>query len=164
MKIRLAGPINVDSIVDGPGLRVVIWTQGCVHDCLDCHNPGTHDINGGLESDTEEVKKKIAELKLQKGITISGGEPFLQPQACAEIAEFAHLRGMDVWCFTGFLFEDLIKQGDSRNLLKHVDVLIDGPFILAQRSLELKFRGSKNQRLIDVKESLKCGKVVEYKI
>jgi anaerobic ribonucleoside-triphosphate reductase activating protein len=157
MKIRLSSPLTVDSIVDGPGLRAVVWTQGCMHKCPGCHNEQTHDLEGGFETSLEDIKLQIEDLKLHKGITISGGEPFLQPEQCAEIAEFARSKGLDVWCYTGFTYEQLSKSEKHKRLLKNVDVLIDGPFMQEQRSLELKFKGSKNQRCLRLKD----GEVIE---
>ena len=152
MKIRLASPITQDSIVDGPGLRTVIWTQGCPHRCPGCHNEQTHDLCGGFEASVEDIKETIAGLKLQKGITISGGEPFLQSEQCAEIAEFAKSKGLDVWCYTGFTYEQLQESGKHEKLLKNIDVLVDGPFIQDQKSLDLYFRGSKNQRCMHLRD------------
>ena len=164
MKIRLADDnILTDSIVDGEGLRAVIWTQGCSHNCKGCHNPKTHDFTKGILKDIEEVKEEIKNLKLQDGITLSGGDPFFQAKACTEIAKFAKKQGLNVWAYTGFLFEDLLKSEDAKNLLNYIDVLVDGKFELENKSLNIKFRGSTNQRIINVPKSLKDGKVREIK-
>lgn len=165
MKIRVASPLTFDSIVDGPGLRMVIWTQGCNHNCKGCHNPQTHILNGGYEIDTEEIINKIKTLKLQRGITLSGGEPFLQPEASEEIAKEAKKKGLDVWVYTGFDFEQLLDKNNDLyfkylSLLRQVDVLVDGKFIEAQKDISLKFRGSSNQRIIDVAKSLKSKKIL----
>jgi len=160
VKIRLAGDLQPDSIVDGPGIRTVIWTQGCSHNCPGCHNPLTHDFNGGFLVDIEDVKKELTKLEGQDGITLSGGDPLFQKDACIEICKFAKDKGMNIWCFTGFLFEDLIKDEKALELLSHIDVLVDGKFILAEKSLNLYYKGSRNQRIIDVKKSLKKKKVV----
>ena len=109
MKIRLASDIQTDSIVDGTGIRAVVWTQGCSHNCPGCHNPGTHDFKGGEEVDVDDVKEVLSELEFQDGVTFSGGDPFFQPAACAELAEHVQKLGMNVWCYTGFLFEDLLN-------------------------------------------------------
>lgn len=164
MKIRISSPLTFDSIVDGPGLRMVIWTQGCIHNCKGCHNPQTHTLNEGYEVDTEEVIDKIKSLKLQKGITLSGGEPFLQPEALEKVAQEARSKGLDVWAYTGFTFEQLLDKNNESyfknlNLLRHVDVLVDGKFIEEKKDISLKFRGSSNQRIIDVARSLKNNKV-----
>lgn len=164
MKIRLADDkLLTDSIVDGEGLRAVLWTQGCSHNCKGCHNPETHDFNKGILVDVEKVKDLIKDLKLQDGITLSGGDPFFQPEACLEIAKFAKEQGLNVWAYTGFLFEDLIKMPKMVDLLKYVDVLVDGKFELENKSLNVKFRGSTNQRIINVKKSLKQQKVSQIK-
>jgi len=164
MKIRLAdGKLLTDSIVDGEGLRAVLWTQGCSHNCEGCHNPETHDFNAGIEKDVEEIKSLIKDLTLQDGITLSGGDPFFQPEACAEIAKYAKECGLNVWAYTGFQFENLIKNEKTKNLLKYIDVLVDGKFELENRCLSIKFRGSTNQRIINVKRSLKDEKVHQIK-
>lgn len=161
MKIRLAGDLQSDSIVDGEGLRTVIWTQGCSHNCLGCHNPNTHDFKGGFEIDVDELKTKIKNLKYQDGITLSGGDPFFQVPACLEIAKYCHTLNLNVWCYTGYTFEQLLciakKNSKVIDFLKQIDVLIDGRFELAKKSLNVKFRGSTNQRIIDVKKSLELG-------
>ncbi len=161
MKIRLASDLQSDSIVDGEGLRTVIWTQGCSHNCLGCHNPNTHDFKGGFEIDVDELKSKIKNLKYQDGITLSGGDPFFQISACLEIARYCHSLNLNIWCYTGYTFEQLMslakKNTQIIDFLKQIDVLIDGRFDLAKKSLNVKFRGSTNQRIIDVKRSLELG-------
>lgn len=162
MEIRLAGNLQKDSIVDGEGLRTVIWTQGCSHNCLGCHNPETHDFNAGFSVDIEEVKKEIKNLQYQDGITFSGGDPFFQASACAEIAKYAKELGLNIWSYTGYTYEQLLdiskKNPKILEFLKSIDVLVDGRFVLTQKSLNVKFRGSTNQRIIDVKKSLNTGK------
>ena len=164
MKIRLASDIQSDSIVDGIGIRAVVWTQGCSHNCPGCHNPGTHDFNGGEEVELEDVKDALSDLRFQDGVTFSGGDPFFQPAACAELAKHIHDLGMNVWCYTGFLYEDLITASTKKkaimDFLQEIDILVDGPFIMAKRSYNAKFRGSSNQRIIDIKRSLEDGDVV----
>ena len=161
MRISLSG-VTGDSIVDGPGLRLTIFTQGCLHNCPGCHNPQTHDPNGGSWADTEDILAAAAENPLLDGITLSGGDPFLQPVPCLALAEGAHKLGLNVWVYTGYTWEALWEENDAEKLalLKESDVLVDGPFLLAERSLELQFCGSRNQRLIDVKKSLAEDKVV----
>ena len=167
MKIRLAAPLQRDSIVDGEGIRAVIWTQGCIHNCFGCHNPETHDMSGGYLVDIGELKKEIQSLNEEMGVTFSGGDPFCQKEACCELAKFCHECGLNVWCYTGYTYEKLMELAKSDesiiDFLKEIDVLIDGPFILAKKSFDVMFRGSKNQRIIDVKKSLKKGSVVEIK-
>lgn len=162
--MRIADTVN-DSIVDGHGLRFAVFTQGCRHHCPGCHNPETHDPAGGREVSAEELLRQAAANPLLEGITISGGEPFLQAAACAELAEGAHRMGLNVWTYTGFLFERLRDAGDPawEALLRATDVLVDGPFLEKDQSYELHFRGSRNQRLIDVPASLAQGHAVLWK-
>lgn len=164
MKIRLAAYLQPDSIVDGDGIRTVIWTQGCKHKCPKCHNPETHDMNGGALIDIEDIKKEIKNLKNQDGVTFSGGDPFYQPKECAELAKYIHSLGMNVWAYTGFTFEKLLEMTKCdtsiMDFLSEIDILIDGPFIFALKNFDLLFRGSSNQRIIDVKKSLEFGHVV----
>lgn len=160
MKIRLASDLEPDSIVDGPGIRTVIWTQGCSHNCKGCHNPTTHDFKGGFEVDVKEVNKQLDNLSSQHGITLSGGDPMFQAKACTEIAKHAHKIGLNVWCYTGFTYEDILKNKDMLELLKNIDVLVDGKFDIKEFSLNLDFRGSRNQRIIDVPKSLKENKTI----
>lgn len=160
MNIRLASDLQPDSIVDGPGIRTVIWTQGCSHNCEGCQNPSTHDFNGGFSVNVEDVKKELDSLLGQQGITLSGGDPMFQAKACAEIAKHAKEIGLNVWCYTGFTFEQALKNKDMLELLKYTDVLVDGKFDKSQFSLNLDFRGSRNQRIIDVQKSLEEKKPV----
>lgn len=155
MQIRLSGPLEHDNIVNGYGLRAVLWTQGCNRHCPGCQNPETWDFNTGVLVDVDDVKAKLREFKGQAGITFCGGEPFEQAEQCLEIANWCR-RELDwnVWSFSGYTYEQLQEAGGSKwEFLKSLDALIDGPFILAQRDLTLKFRGSKNQRLLH----LECG-------
>ena len=161
MRISLSG-VTGDSIVDGPGLRLTIFTQGCLHHCPGCHNPQTHDPAGGSWADTDDILAAAAENPLLDGITLSGGDPFLQPVPCLALAKGAHKIGLNVWTYTGYTWEALLEENDAEKLalLKETDVLVDGPFLLAERSLELRFCGSRNQRLIDVKKSLAQNEIV----
>ena len=161
MNIRIAGTVN-DSIVDGPGCRYTVFTQGCPHHCPGCHNPESHDFAGGRDADTDLIITQLRENPLLDGLTLSGGEPFCQPEACLVLARAAHAAGLNVWAYTGYTWEALHREADPARLalLREVDVLVDGPFLLQQRSLELTFCGSKNQRLIDVKQSLAAGQVI----
>ncbi len=160
MEIRLASDIERDSVVDGPGIRTVIWTQGCPHHCPFCHNPETHSFDGGKLVPVEEVIEEIFKGEIQDGITFSGGDPMMQPIPCTEIAKKCKERGLNIWCYTGFLFEDLLKDKDRLEFLKYIDVLVDGRFENALKSYSAKFRGSTNQRIINVKASLKKKKAV----
>lgn len=162
MEIRLACEIQVDSIVDGNGIRTVIWTQGCPHKCLGCHNQHTHDFTKGILSTTEKVIDQINNLIIQDGITFSGGEPFSQAKACCEIAKAAKSRGLNIWSYSGYTFEELLELGktnlDIFEFLNNIDVLVDGKFMLDLKSYDVLFRGSSNQRIINVKRSLKTNK------
>lgn len=160
MKIRIAGLVN-DSIVDGPGLRLAVFTQGCPHHCPGCHNPQSHDFEGGELRDTDDILNIARDNMLLDGITLSGGEPFAQPEACLELAKGAHALGLNVWCYSGYTFEALMGGAESwRRLLENVDVLVDGPFLIDQRTLDAHFRGSLNQRVLDIPQSLAAGKAI----
>ena len=160
MQIRLAADLQPDSIVDGEGIRTVLWTQGCPHACKGCHNPQTHSFNDGVLVDVEEVIEALSEIKHQDGLTLSGGDPVCQSEACYEISKAAHEMGMNVWCYTGFTYETMLQNPKHRKLLEQIDVLVDGKFILEEKSYDLHFRGSRNQRIIDVQKSLKEERVV----
>ena len=147
MKIRIAGVVP-ESIVDGEGIRYAIFMQGCNRNCEGCQNPATHPLDGGKIVDTEELIGAIKQNRLLSGITLTGGEPLLQIKPAIELAKATKNLGLNVWCYTGYTFEEI--PPDAQELLKYVDVLVDGEFILAQRDLELDFRGSRNQRIIDL--------------
>ncbi|MBD5130937.1 MAG: anaerobic ribonucleoside-triphosphate reductase activating protein [Ruminococcaceae bacterium] len=161
MKIRISGTVS-ESIVDGPGFRYTIFVQGCPHHCKGCHNPQTHDFEGGRVVDTDELFRECAEDPLNKGVTFSGGEPFAQPKALYELGKRFKERGYDIWCYTGWTIEELWKMNDEfvGKLLSIIDVLVDGRFVEDKRSLSLPFRGSENQRLIDMKATRDT--VIEY--
>ncbi|MBR3253548.1 radical SAM protein [Candidatus Saccharibacteria bacterium] len=148
--IRVSGPIEHDNIVNGEGLRAVLWTQSCPIHCLGCQNPETWDYTKGTLVKIEDIKEELASFKGQAGLTFCGGEPFVQPKACKEIADYVRKElGWNVWSFTGFTHEIIKKSGgEAWEFLKSLDTIIDGPFILSQRDLSLRFRGSKNQRLV----------------
>jgi len=162
MKIRLASPIVTDSVVDGRGLRTVIWCQGCHHDCLGCHNPDTHAFLAGFEQEVDELVQQTLAVKMQSGVTFSGGDPMLQVASCAQIASQLKEKGINIWCYTGFTFEELLGRPDCLEFLQYIDVLVDGKFELALKSYELLFKGSANQRIIDVAKSLQQKSVVLY--
>ena len=163
MLIRLAGVVP-ESYVDGPGIRFVIFVQGCPHGCEGCHNPETHDFSAGRDADTDKIIEKIESYKLVQGVTFSGGEPFCQAKPLAFMAEILKKRGYHVMSYSGYTFEQLLEKSrsdsDIKKLLDNLDVLVDGRFILSQKTLELRFRGSRNQRIIDVPQSMSCGKAV----
>jgi len=140
-----------DSIVDGPGLRYVVFTQGCPHRCVGCHNPETHDPAGGREVSVDDLIADMRKNPLLDGLTLSGGEPFSQAEDCAKLAKAARESGLNVWCYTGWTLEDLRKMPKADILLQEVDVLVDGAYVEAERSLNLPWRGSANQRVIDLR-------------
>ena len=148
--IRLAAPIEHDSIVNGYGLRAVIWTQGCRQGCPGCQNPETWSETAGTLVKIDDVKKELRQLKMQSGLTFCGGEPLLQAKECKDIADWCRQElGWNIWSFTGLVYENVKhNKGLAWELVKSLDALIDGPFILPQRDLTLKFRGSRNQRLL----------------
>lgn len=158
--IKIAGVVN-DSIVDGEGFRFAIFTQGCHHNCPQCHNPQTHDVNGGHEVDTDELLAQICENPLLSGVTFSGGEPFLQAKPLAELARKIHEHGLDITTFTGYTLEQLRQMNDEdvNALLEQTDVLIDGPFVAEKKDISLRFRGSSNQRIIDMNETRRTGQI-----
>jgi len=161
--LRIADTIQ-DSIVDGPGFRFVVFTQGCLRHCPECHNPHTWDPAGGKEVTVDSLYKTLSSNPLTDGITLSGGEPYLQAAACAELAQKAKAGGFNVWCYSGYTFEEILEIGKTdsgfKSLLEATDVLIDGMFLIEEKSLTLKWRGSQNQRVIDVRKSLESGEVV----
>lgn len=164
--LRLAGVIK-ESIVDGPGIRFVIFCQGCSHGCPGCHNPETHDPKGGIEYDFDKILDAITANPLIKGVTFSGGEPFEQAEGLALLAERIREKGYDIWTYSGYTFEQLWERAKTdpavKKLLEGCSVLIDGPFVEEKKTLNLPFRGSSNQRIIDVAKSLKRGQAVAWK-
>lgn len=163
IQLRLAGVIR-ESIVDGPGIRFVVFAQGCPHQCIGCHNPQSWPFDGGFIAQPRQIIEEMLKNPLVKGLTISGGEPFCQSAAMAQLAQAARQNGFDVITYTGFTFEKLLEQVKTDpavlELLCYTDILIDGPFIQDLKSYELRFKGSSNQRMIDVKPSLEQGKAV----
>ncbi|MBQ6538669.1 MAG: anaerobic ribonucleoside-triphosphate reductase activating protein [Bacilli bacterium] len=164
--IRLAADLQSDSIVDGPGLRTVIWTQGCSHHCRGCQNPQTWDFEGGGEVPIDMVLEAIDELEYQDGITFSGGDPMFQPEACTEIAKYCKEKGYNIWVYTGYTYEELIKMSKEKPIYKkflsYIDVLVDGKFVLKKKDLNTLFRGSTNQRLIDMPKTLSSDEIVLF--
>ncbi|PKM60524.1 MAG: anaerobic ribonucleoside-triphosphate reductase activating protein [Firmicutes bacterium HGW-Firmicutes-4] len=158
-KVRIAGVVK-ESIVDGPGIRFVVFAQGCPHHCQGCHNPATHDFNGGKLVAIETIIDEMQKNPLLDGITLSGGEPFEQPEAFCELARRSQALGYHVMAYTGYSYETLLAKKDQRQLLAHTDLLVDGKFEMAKKSLMLKFRGSQNQRIIDVKRSRHHNQII----
>ena len=160
MKIRLAGIVD-ESIVDGKGIRMTVFTQGCPHHCPGCHNPQTHDFTGGTEEDTDEIFERFCENPLLRGITFSGGEPFCQPVPLKVLADRVHSVKKDVTIYTGWTYEQLLAMHDPDvdALLSVCDVLVDGPFVESLKDPDLLFRGSENQRLIDMRVTRETGNI-----
>lgn len=163
--IRLYGLVT-DSIVDGQGYRTAIFTQGCPHHCEGCHNPQSHDVHAGTVWTLDDVEAKFTGNPLLSGITLSGGEPFLQSAACVQLARRAHAKGLNVWIYSGYTLEELQlmarRDQEVAALLQECDVLVDGPFMKGKRSLDLEFCGSSNQRLIDMQKTLQSGELQRY--
>ncbi|NLK95359.1 MAG: anaerobic ribonucleoside-triphosphate reductase activating protein [Clostridiales bacterium] len=163
--IRLAG-IVYESLVNGPGIRRVLFSQGCRHNCTGCFNPETHSFTDGELMDMDMIIKDILDNPMLDGVTFSGGDPLEQADKFAYIAKAIRKSGLNVWCYTGYTFEYLINNIDKNgwnDLLQNIDVLVDGPFQEEKKKEGLKFRGSSNQRIIDVPESLKTGGVIQIK-
>lgn len=186
VSLRLAGVVR-ESIVDGPGLRFAIFCQGCPHNCPKCHNQDTHDFSGGYDCDIQKIVNAIEENPLLSGVTFSGGEPSHQPVAFLEIAKKVKSRGLNIWMYSGYTLEELLSRANStisdldnmnenssqtsekneeqvalKGLLSLIDVLVDGKFINELKDLTLPFRGSKNQRLIDMAATKRHNKIILY--
>ena len=162
--IRIAGVVR-ESIVDGPGIRFVVFAQGCPHRCEACHNQATHDFSGGYDCETEKIVEEIEKNPLLAGVTFSGGEPFAQPAGFLDLAQKLKEKNINILAFTGYTYEeleDIARKNESvGELLRNLDVLIDGRFIFEKRDLTLKFRGSSNQRIIDLAATRERGEIVE---
>lgn len=161
--IRLAGVVR-ESIVDGPGLRFTVFCQGCPHGCEGCHNPATHDFEGGYDCEISKIIAAVDENPLLDGVTFSGGEPMCQPEAFAALAEELKRRSLNIMVYTGYTYEELLKLAETKpaigKLLELTDYLVDGRFILAERDLTLPFRGSTNQRILDMEQTRAAGEPI----
>ena len=159
--LDLSGIVS-DSIVDGPGIRTTVFSQGCPHHCPGCHNPETWDFGCGTKVPVEAIMDIVKSNPLCRGVTFSGGEPFAQAAGFAKLAGLLKEKGYEVASYSGYTFEELLEgSDDQKELLSSIDILIDGPFLMAEKSLEIAFRGSRNQRILDVKKSLAAGQAVE---
>ena len=158
--MRIAGIVK-ESIVDGPGLRYVIFTQGCPHHCVGCHNPSTHDFKGGYEVSWQDLLEEIKSNPLLRGVTFSGGEPVCAAEDLALLADEIKKTKLDIIMYSGYTYEQIIELAEENpwieRLIKKVDYLVDGPFKEEEKDLTLLFRGSRNQNIIDVQESIKSG-------
>ena len=157
--LRVAG-VEPSSIVDGPGFRYTIFLQGCSHHCKGCHNPATWDFSGGTEMEISNIAADIDKAYYIDGVTISGGEPLDQADRLIELLNMLKQKGLHIIMFSGYTFEEAVIDKDKRACLEKTDILIDGEFIEEKKSLDLRFRGSTNQRVIDVPSSLKEGKAI----
>lgn len=159
--IRVAG-IENDSITDGPGLRFVLFSQGCSRTCSGCHNPDAIPLEGGQTYTVEELISRIRKNPILTGVTFSGGEPLLQAAALLPLAKLIREEGLDLAIYTGFTLEEIVRENnpDILALLSFADILIDGPFLIQKRDLSLRFRGSENQRILDVPQSLSESRAV----
>lgn len=163
MKIRLSG-VCKESSVDGQGLRYVVFTQGCKHGCKGCQNPETHDFNGGYLEDIDKIVEDIKGNRILRGITVSGGDPMEQPEALYELVSKVKEIGKTVWVYTGYTYEELIKLKNKSifNVLNTIDVLVDGPYIEKLKDINLRYKGSSNQRVIDCKRTRESGEIKIY--
>lgn len=164
MALRIAG-IESESIVDGPGFRFAVYTQGCPHACPGCHNPQTHPFEGGRVVEPQELMEALHNSPLNKGVTLSGGEPFCQAEELLPFARMVKAEGEGLWAYSGYTFEQLTGPDapkGSAELLALCDVLVDGPYVEELKSYDAHWRGSTNQRVIDVPASLAAGKVVPW--
>lgn len=153
-----------DTMVDGPGFRTSIYCAGCPNHCPGCHNPQSWDISHGTMTSTDELMKEIMSDPFAN-VTFSGGDPMFQAAGFAELARaIREQSSKSIWCFTGYLFENLVKNPEQLELLRQIDVLVDGPFVQALRDEDLFFRGSSNQRIINVQKSLKEGRIIELNL
>lgn len=162
--IKLCGT-EPESIVDGPGFRFVVFVQGCSHHCKGCHNPQSHDPAAGRDVSVGEMFDEISKNPYLRGVTLSGGEPFEQVDAMLALGKLVRDAGYDLMSYTGYTYEQLKERQDpaTDELLGLLDILVDGPFVEAQRNLTLVYRGSENQRVIDMKKTREAGEVALYK-
>ena len=162
MELNIAGIVD-DSIVDGDGCRLTVFVQGCRRYCHGCQDPETQPMEGGRRIDTADILAKVKANPLLAGVTFSGGEPFLQPAPLAALARAVHALGLDVWSYSGFTLDELLARAEKDKataaLLNEIDVLVDGPYEEAERDLTLHFRGSRNQRVIDMRATRKAKKI-----
>ena len=159
--LDLSGIVG-DSIVDGPGIRTTIFSQGCPHHCPGCHNPETWAFGCGTKLEEEQIVQIVRSNPLCRGVTFSGGEPFAQAAGFAKLAKLLKARGYEVASYSGYTFESLLQgTPEQLELLGSIDILIDGPFLQAEKSLELAFRGSRNQRILDVPKSLTANQAIQ---
>lgn len=159
--INIAG-IEAESVVDGEGWRFAIFTQGCKHHCKNCHNPQTWDMCGGtqmsVDSLVDTIEEAFKENILMDGVTLTGGDPLYQPDATLRLCKKLKELDINIWVYTGFTYEEITKDEKLMDIMSYIDVLVDGPFVESLKSLELEYRGSSNQRILDMKKTLESGK------
>lgn len=158
-KIRIAGIVD-DSTVDGPGIRYTIFMQGCPHNCPGCHNPATHDYSGGYEATFDDILDDLKGYKYIKGVTFSGGEPLAQTEALRALTDRLKNADYHIIIYTGYTYEEIAADKTMFAAISHADLLIDGPYLQAKRTLSLPFRGSSNQRILDIRQSIQHGGAV----
>ncbi|ADL50124.1 anaerobic ribonucleoside-triphosphate reductase activating protein [Clostridium cellulovorans] len=159
-KLKVGGFLD-NSLVNGIGLRSVIFVSGCTHECQGCHNQELQCFSYGEEVTIEEIMDRIKKnLGIIRGVTLSGGDPMEQPQNLMQLSKEIKKLNLNIWCYTGYTYEEILNDQDKSELLKEIDVLVDGPFILKLKDEGLKYKGSSNQRIIDVKKSIEQDKVV----
>ena len=163
MRIKISGVVN-DSIVDGAGFRLTVFTQGCHHNCPGCHNPETHGFSGGRDVSLARILADVEKNPITRGVTFSGGEPFCQPRSLLLLAKELHARGYNLTAFSGYTYDQICADPEKKALLNELDILVDGPFLLNERTLTLRFRGSRNQRILDVPASLAQGHAVLHEL
>lgn len=159
--MKISGIVE-ESIVDGPGIRFTVFFQGCIHNCYKCHNPDTHDINKGKEMSINEIINKLKEVPYTDGVTLSGGDPLMQIDDCVELCKKIKEMDLNIIVYTGYTYDAILKMSNPkyRELLNYIDYLVDGPFIYSLLDLSLKYKGSSNQRIIDIKETIKKNEIV----
>lgn len=162
--IRLASPLEVDSVANGSGLRMVLWFQGCFFNCPGCHNPESWQIDGGKPYLIDDIVKQIKKHSHNGGITLSGGDPLLQSGALKILLPKIKALNLNVWLYSGDIYENLIKKQSFNDIVQYIDVLVDGPFVKSKLDLNLKFRGSTNQRLVDIPKTLVNNQVILHNL
>ena len=162
LDIRLAGIIH-ESTVNGAGIRRVFFSQGCTHNCKGCFNKHTHSFESGSYYIIDKLVEEVVESSYLSGVTFSGGDPLEQPEEFTYFSKKLKEHGINIWCYTGYTWEEILKKDELKELISNIDVLVDGEFVVELEDCNLLYRGSSNQRIIDVKESLNKNRVVLWK-
>lgn len=159
--------VNFESMVDGEGVRAVLFVSGCLHNCPYCHSPQTHNFTYGKEVNQDLIDTINSEMNKRpyiSGLTLSGGDCMYSPIETQKLLKKLHIPHNNIWCYTGFKFEELLNNNNQFQLLRHINVLVDGEFEYNKRDITLAFRGSSNQRIIDVQKSLKQNETILYEL